>query len=137
MNPSPQNAVAINRIMWFAVLTGASLAVAVLAVVRGMSPSFGEPRSAPLAWVAVAVAASGLIVSRAVARKALAPDPLERRRWMIVQMSACEVGALLGGVAWLVTGDPWSWVAAALGLLGIVLAFPRAPAPAGPRYMVR
>lgn len=141
-SPSPVTAQTVARIIWFAIACGASLFLAVVAFVRWSHPTSADPGLSVLVWVALGVALAGLATSRAVARSGAPADPGQARNRMVIQLALCEVGALLGGVAWLASGDARSLAAAALGLLGIALAFPRANAPAldgqrGPRRMVR
>ncbi len=140
-SPSPLPAQTVARIIWFAIACGASLFLAVVAFVRWSNPTSGDPRLGVLVWVALGVALAGLAASRAVARAGAPSDPAQARTRMIIQLALCEVGALLGAVAWLASGDARSLAAAAVGLFGIALAFPRASsAPGGrpgPRRMVR
>jgi len=126
-------------IIWLCLITGVVLFLAVMAFLRWKNPALGGRGLEPLVWVAIAVALAGFAASRALARLAPAPDVQKARTRMIVRSALCEPGALLGGVAWLLTGNAWSWLAAGLGVLGVVLVYPRsAPAEqSAPSRMIR
>lgn len=111
-----------SRIIWYCILTGAVLWLAVASYLRAVLPA--GPAVTPFEWIALGVAVAAFVGSRALARLPLPPDAARARTRMVVQLGLSEVGATFGGVAWLVTGDPWSWAAAAIGLLGIVLVYP-------------
>jgi hypothetical protein len=113
-----------NLIIRFAMITGVVLWLAMATFLRWKNPAFGGPGPEPLVWAAVAIAAGGFVGSRALARQAPPPDVQRARTRTIVQLALCEPGALLGGIAWLLTGNPWSWLAAGLGVFGMVLVHP-------------
>ncbi len=129
------------RIIWFALVSGAVLFLVVGTFIRWSNPAFDVPSLRALAWIALGVAMAGFLASRALARRP-APGPSRTLGRMITQLSLCDVGVLLAGVAWLLTGAAVALVAAAVGLLGMVLAFPRTGSQAaagkrGPHRMVR
>lgn len=139
--PRPPPLPTVARIIWLALLGGASIFLVVVALVRRSNPDIGNPSLGLLVWVALAVALAGLAASRAVARRPAPATGSQALARMITQLTLSDLGALFGGVAWLVTGDAWSLAAAAIGLLGLALAYPRSGslegAGQGPRRMIR
>lgn len=128
----------VSRLIWLAITAGAALFLGVAALVRWNNPLAVDPSLVPVVWIALLVAAGGLVASRALAARAPSSDADRARSRMVFQMVLCESGALLGGVAWFLTGNPWSWAAAAIGMIGIALAYPRAAAvPGRPNAMMR
>jgi hypothetical protein len=126
--PRPLPPATAARIIWLALIGGAILFLVVGTFVRWSYPGFGEPSLHLLSWIALGVALAGLLASRALARRPAPTDPSRVLGRMITQLSLCDVGVLLAGVAWLLTGAAVALLAAAVGLLGMALAFPRASA---------
>jgi hypothetical protein len=140
--PYPLPPATAARIIWFAIAGGAALFLVVGTFVRWSNPAFGAPSLHALSWIALIVALAGLLASRALAHRPAPADPSRTLGRMITQLSLCDVGVLLAGVAWLLTGAAVALLAAAVGLLGMALAFPRAVPPEaggrpGPHRMVR
>jgi hypothetical protein len=115
-------------IIWWVLFAGAILFAAVATVV---GPGFWQAKSevAPiLSWVALAMAALDLLLSRLLPSRVkavpgAAPEAVALTR-TIVASAMNEGSALFAGVAWMVGGDPLALVALAISLAGLLLAFP-------------
>ncbi len=139
MNPGPRLLLppeVVARISWGAIFAGTMFTLALSAFVRWRRPPVGNV-AVELVWIAVGIAVAGLVASHAVARLPSTTDPTQAFNRLVTRLALCEAGALMGTVTWLFGGDLGSLAAAAIGLLGIAVAFPRTPTvqatPGGPR----
>lgn len=125
------SALAVRRAsyaIWGALLLGPLVfAIVALRVGPGLHRS-GGAAPAILAELSLALALLAVLGSRLVPRllrpaPGASPDQVALTR-NVVALSLCEAAALLGLVAWMLTGGEWSVVAAAMGIAGVISCFP-------------
>jgi hypothetical protein len=119
-----------STLIRYASIAGVVLFMAMTTFVRWKDPLIGAPGGLePLTWAAIAVAVGGFLGSRAVARLPTPSEAEKAMTRMVVQLAICEVGGLLGAVAWFLTGNTNAWFAVAISVFGMVLVRPvRGPA---------
>ncbi len=141
-------------VVWGSLLLGVVAFAGVAAFVGPGLRRGGGPAPDTLAHVALAVAVGGVLASRLVPLRLRRPSGLDPDAFAtsrnIVAAALCEGPALLGLVAWMLTGSAAAVAAVALPLAGLVSCFPgdarwrwltsdrqARPGAGGPSRMVR
>ena len=115
---------------FFLILWSAMLAAVVIyfVVMRLVPPP--APRDSPalvnilIVMAVVLVAASFMLKSTMLGRARQAGRPELRRAARIVALTLCDAAAILGLVAWMLTGAAQSYYALLIGFVGVLLHFP-------------
>lgn len=126
--PPPPDARRAAYVIWGALLLGLLVFAAIASYLAPGFRSRGQPSPALLAQIALAFAFSAVLGSRVLPRL-MRPSPGVAREQFaltrnIVALALCESAALVGLVAWILTGGEWALVAAAMGIAGVIACFP-------------
>lgn len=113
-------------IIWMAIL----MTVVLYLVLIWMTPVPPDPEKASLAIVlsalsVVPVAISFFVKTRMLARAAETQNLPQVQQGYVTGFAMCEVAVLLGVLIHFVTGSPYTFVAIAIGAVGLLLHFPR------------
>jgi hypothetical protein len=124
--PETQPTRRIAIIVWCAIAGGLSI-FGIVATVVGPELWSHNREVSFIAWLAAGLAIFLVIASRLIPHRAKlrVPNPGSAALTRTIIASAlCEGGGLFGCVAWMLTGNTWAVVAMAVGLAGLLMAFP-------------